>query len=104
MIGERLQELRKDAGLSQKDLAEKLCLSHHSISYYERDKSIPTDETKIKIAQLFNVSLDYLLGLIREPFSYNRDENIIILPADFSKEAKADVLKYMEYVKTKYNG
>ena len=102
MIGERLQELRKDAGLSQKDLAEKLCLSHHTISYYERDKSAPTDETKIKIAQLFNVSLDYLLGLIREPFPFIRDENIIVLPSNFSKEAKNDVIKYVEYVKSKY--
>lgn len=102
MLGERLQELRKDAGLSQKDLAEKLSLSHHTISSYERDKSIPNDEIKVEIAKLFHVSLDYLLGLIKEPLSYNRSENVIVLPPNLPKEAEEDINKYIEFAKGKY--
>jgi len=102
MLGERLQELRKDAGISQKDLAEKLSLSHHTISSYEREKSIPNDEIKVKIAQLFNVSLDYLLGLIKEPLSFTRDEDVIILPSDLPKEAIDNINQYVEFVKGKY--
>lgn len=102
MIGERLQELRKDAGLSQKELAVRLSLSHHTISSYEREKSVPNDEIKIKIAQLFNVSLDYLLGLIKEPYPFVRNENVIILPSNFPKEAKDDILQYVEFIKMKY--
>jgi len=41
MIGERLLELRKDADLTQDDLAAILHINKHSISSYERDKSEP---------------------------------------------------------------
>ena len=62
MEGERLSELRKDNGLTQRDLAEILGVSENSISLYERNINTPDDELKIKIANYFNVSLDYLLG------------------------------------------
>jgi len=64
MIGERLADLRKDKGLNQKDLAEVLGISLHTLSNYEREISTPDDEMKIRIARYFNVSLDYLLGLL----------------------------------------
>lgn len=51
MIGERLLELRKDADLTQDDLAEILKINKHSISSYERDKSEPPDAIKIAIAR-----------------------------------------------------
>ena len=62
MLGERLQELRKDHGLSQQDLADKLNVSIHTISSYERNRSAPDDTMKMEIAKLFDISLDYLLG------------------------------------------
>lgn len=43
MIGERLLDLRKDADLTQDDLAEILNINKHSISSYEREKSEPPD-------------------------------------------------------------
>ena len=67
MIGERLLDLRKDADLTQDDLAEILKINKHSISSYERDKSEPPDAIKIAIAQYFNVSTDYLLGITDDP-------------------------------------
>ena len=51
MVGERLLDLRKDANLSQEDLAKILHINKHSISSYERDKSEPPDAVKIKIAE-----------------------------------------------------
>lgn len=62
LIGERLYDLRKDAGMTQDELAELLKISKHSISAYERDKNEPPDSIKIAIARLFNVSVDYLVG------------------------------------------
>ena len=72
MEGERLSELRKDNGLTQRDLAEILGVSENSISLYERNINTPDDELKIKIANYFNVSLDYLLGATDKQIPLNR--------------------------------
>ena len=58
MIGERLLDLRKDAGLTQDELAAILRINKHSISSYEREKSEPPDAIKIEIAKYFNVSIE----------------------------------------------
>ena len=50
MIGERLLDLRKDAGLTQDALAAILNINKHSISAYEREKSEPPDAIKVAIA------------------------------------------------------
>jgi transcriptional regulator with XRE-family HTH domain len=102
MFGERLQELRLDAGISQKELAEKVHISFHSISSYERNRSIPNDEIKVKFAKIFNISLDYLLGLTNTRFSYKRNENMIYIPEKLPKEAKEDIEKYIDLVKYRY--
>ena len=58
---ERLRGLREDSDMSQKELAEKLNISQRTLSHYETGKrDIPT-EMLIKVADYFNVSVDYLL-------------------------------------------
>ena len=96
MFGELLRELRKDRGMTQADLAEKLSFSPMTISSYERGCSVPDDTTKIKLAKIFNVSLDYLLGLIREPLPYERSDHAIQCPQDFTAD---DLQKVREYIK-----
>lgn len=91
MFGDILRELRKDYKMTQAELAERLSLSPLTISAYECGRSVPDDTTKVN----FNVSLDYLLGLIREPFPYQRSANTILLPPDFTP---ADTEKVQEYV------
>ncbi|HIU61905.1 MAG TPA: helix-turn-helix transcriptional regulator [Candidatus Coproplasma excrementigallinarum] len=63
MYGERLRELRKAEGLTQKQLAEKLNISQKSLSKYECERLDLNTELIIKICKLFQVSADYLLGL-----------------------------------------
>ena len=58
MIGERISELRKRKKMTQKQLAEYLSVSLNSVSLYERNLSTPDDETKIRLAKLFDVSMD----------------------------------------------
>ena len=67
MIGERLYDLRKDAGMTQDELALILKINKHSISAYERDKSEPPDNIKMAIALYFHVSVDYLLERTNNP-------------------------------------
>ena len=62
-LGKILQELRKEKGLTQTELALNLCTAQDSISLWELGKSYPDILTLIKIAQFFDVTTDYLLGL-----------------------------------------
>ena len=67
---DRLRNLREDIDKSQKDVAEYLNCSQVAYSYYEIGKrDIPT-ATLICLAQYFNCSVDYLLGLtdVKEPY------------------------------------
>lgn len=63
VLGERLQEIRKDNGDTQQSLADKLQASLHIVRCWEQDRSDPSQDTLIKICQLYHVSSDYLLGL-----------------------------------------
>jgi len=59
---ERLKELRKAEKLTQRDMAEKLNIVQPSYIRYENGTAEPSQETLIKIAEIFDVSVDYLLG------------------------------------------
>ncbi|MED4840262.1 helix-turn-helix transcriptional regulator [Weizmannia sp. CD-2023] len=62
MFGKRLSALRKQKGLSQYELADKLGYSRGQIANYEQGKREPDYETLQKIADFFDVTTDYLLG------------------------------------------
>ena len=101
MMGERLQELRKDRGMSQDELATHLGISHYTVSSYECNRSDPDDKSKVIIAKLFDVSIDYLMGLTDEPASFNRDRNILQLPHYFSDDDITGIKNYVQYLKYK---
>lgn len=61
-FGERLAALRKERGLSQEDLAEKLQLIRQTISKWETGASKPDLELLVRLAELLNVSVDGMLG------------------------------------------
>lgn len=61
-FAERLKELRKQAHLTQVELAKLLEIGQSSYADWERGKKKPTQENLVKIAQIFNVSIDYLVG------------------------------------------
>lgn len=63
MKGIRLKKLREEKGLKQSDLAKIFNISPSSIGMYETDKREPDDELKLKFAEYFNVSIDYLMGI-----------------------------------------
>ncbi|SCI79011.1 HTH-type transcriptional regulator immR [uncultured Clostridium sp.] len=61
-LGDKLLDLRKKAGLSQEDVADKLGVSRQTVSKWEMDQTIP-ELIKVKLlSQLYNVSYDYLIN------------------------------------------
>ena len=75
-LGEKIRFARKSSGLSQEQLAEKLCVSRSAIAKWETDKGIPDIENLKILSRLLNISLDTLLDdsadpgatVIREPY------------------------------------
>ena len=61
-FAERLKELRKQAHLTQVELAKRLGIGQSSYADWERGKKKPTQDNLVKIAQVLNVSVDYLVG------------------------------------------
>ena len=63
ILGKRIELERTRLGLNQMELAKRLNLSSSaSISQYESGDRIPSDDIKLKMCELFNCSLDYLMG------------------------------------------
>lgn len=62
MLGERIQELRKQVNLSQEALGEKLNVSRQAVSKWETGLSNPDTENLIRLAEIFKISVDELAG------------------------------------------
>jgi len=62
-FGTRLKELRLQAGMTQKQLAEQIGVTKSVVSFYELRERTPSPEILIKLASVFHVSSDYLLGI-----------------------------------------
>ena len=101
MIGERLIELRKDMGLTQKELAEKLFVNYRTYSGYERNEIEASDDFKIKLAHFYNVSVDYLLGISDNPHPVKSGKNYIRLPKPLSDNSRKELEQFISYLLSK---
>ena len=66
MLSDQIRKYRKEKGLSQDELAEKLGVSRQSISLWENGQTQPTIENILALARIFNVSTDAILGNTEE--------------------------------------
>ena len=74
-FNERLKELRLANGLTQKELAKSIEVGRTTISEYESGKIVPKHEGLLKLANYFNVSVDYLTGVSDEPATRQSNEH-----------------------------
>ena len=65
-LANRLLQYRKNSGLSQEELAEKLNISRQSVSKWERAEASPDTDNLIELAKIYNVTLDELLNVNKE--------------------------------------
>lgn len=63
MLGSRISELRAARNWTQVDLAKRLSVAKQTVSNWENDNIQPSIEMLVRLAKLFNVTTDYLLGL-----------------------------------------
>ena len=62
-LGDKLRSLRIEKNLTQKQVADRIGLAISAVSSYESGSRYPTYDTLIKLARMFHVSTDYLLGI-----------------------------------------
>jgi transcriptional regulator with XRE-family HTH domain len=66
-IGSRIAHLRDQRGWTQEGLASTLGISRASLSHYEKNRREPDSETLTKVADVFKVTIDYLVGRTENP-------------------------------------
>lgn len=62
-FGQRLKELRVQAGMTQLQLAQRMGVTKSVVSFYELQERTPSPDILVKLSGIFEVSTDYLLGL-----------------------------------------
>lgn len=106
LIGKRIKQLRLELNLTQEELAQKIASvkGKSSIANYESGSNLPSDEVKIKMCEIFNCSLDYLMckSDIRKPdaeikkefdFAYHKDAE------GLTEEEIADAIRFYKQIK-----
>ena len=73
-LGEKIQVLRKQKGMSQEQLADALNISRQAVSKWETNESQPDIERLKEISSMFNVSIDYMVKDGYTPAAINRTE------------------------------
>lgn len=98
-FAERLRALREDNDEKQSDIARLLNVSGSMISFYENGVHFPRDEKMLlKIAEHFDVSMDYLFGLTDIP-NYKRIKSVMSDLEKLPPDAVDRIADYVEYVK-----
>lgn len=93
ILGQRLKKLREEAGLTQEEVAKNLNITASGYGYYEQGRRDPDTDTLRKLAEFYNVSVDYLLGMtdIRNPNPH--------IPKDYKHEVtKRDLKQYEDFI------
>lgn len=107
-LGQRIQNLRKEKGLTQEKLAKIIGISRGSLSMIEINKREPDNDTLKKLADFFNVSVDYLLGRTDDPspkikgptdqeiLEIMKKEGIMFDGTPLDEEDKRDIIEVMK--------
>lgn len=66
-IKNRLKDIREDRDLKQADIAELLSTTQEQISKYETGKQLMGIDMYIRLAEFYNISIDYLVGIVDTP-------------------------------------
>lgn len=104
-IGDRISHLRKQKGWSQGDLAKAVKASREAIGKYERNEAVPSVEMAKKIADVFDVTLDYLVDEKTNPSfdksTVKRLQEIELLNEDDKKHLFAIMDAYLRDANTR---
>ena len=92
-FGNRLRTLRKQKNLTQKQLASQIGVKNSIISFYEMGDRLPSPEIIVKLAAIFHVSADFLMGIDKKEVidisDLNEDDKMVIRLLIYSLKSKS---------------
>jgi transcriptional regulator with XRE-family HTH domain len=97
LFGRRLAELRNHKGMSQYELADRLQLSRGQIANYEQGTREPDFQTLIRLADFFEVSLDYMLNRTDTPNSLRLTGETLLLNESEAEYLQATLTLFRKY-------
>lgn len=95
IIADRIKKLRMSYGLTQADVARRLEITRSSVNAWEQDISLPTVTCLMKLADLFAVSTDYILGL---------EHQAVLDISGLDKESMRILLNMFRYMRGRQQG
>lgn len=108
IVGERLKILREREEITQKQLAQLLCITQQTYSRYETAKAILPLHHLYVLTQYYNVSSDYILGNISHPqappqlserfIQHITIGDFVCLISSFSRKSKRHLIDYVNYL------
>lgn len=96
--GKRIRDYRKKAGLSQKELGERLGVSQQHIAQYESGKRLPKLSTMVKLASALNIDT-HLLTSAYQIDIMNSDETSFIIDVNYSNKISENNLESKENIR-----
>lgn len=87
-IGDSLKRFRKQIGLSQTEIAERIGIAQQVYYRYESGRNMPSAEVILKLADAYNVSTDYLLGRSDAP-NYEVADKLSKIAVEFCETVQA---------------
>lgn len=104
MFGKRLRILRENKGYNQEKLAKLCGLSTSTIGMYEQGRRQPDNDTLVKLADIFDVSIDYLLGKTEvkkyeSPYEDELEKVLFSKAKELTDEEKKAVLGVINAIK-----
>ena len=103
-IGETIANLRKQKGMTQSELAEKMNVTDKAVSKWERDLSCPDINTISKLADVLDVSVEELLKTKKQDYSNNKIKeliNLILKAVAIAMGIGVVVLNILDKIETK---
>ena len=98
-IGKFLQELRKEKGLTQEQLAEKTGVARRTVSRWETGNNIPDLDVLIELSDFYEVDLREILNGERESERMNEElKETVLQVAEYSNEEKTRLLGRMHWL------
>lgn len=107
-LATRLKSLREEHNMTQSEVGDIICVSRSTVSGYETKGRQPSHEKLIILADLFNVSMDYLIGSDGDGFEQNSsslvegeelDKQAWSVYSSLSHHSKEEAYKYLCYLR-----